>query len=82
MKVICKHCGTENPIGTRYCIKCGQNISNETSDTKAAVIALSIIFAVLTLIAIVYLFITGNPIFLAICGCCFLIKMIYNLFKR
>lgn len=80
----CKHCGAENPINARYCIKCGKEV-DKTTDGEAAGMSILIIVGVITTIAliasIIYLFVTGNPIYIFICGCIYAIEGIVKWIK-
>ena len=35
IKVICKHCGKENPEGSKFCLHCGRNMGEEPTTETA-----------------------------------------------
>lgn len=46
----CHKCGTRNSDNTRFCTKCGQNLTNETSDGEAAWKATKIIAVIVIIL--------------------------------
>ena len=81
----CKHCGAQNIDAARYCIKCGKEM-DKTTDGEAAGLSLLLIVGVITAIAmvaaIIYLFVTGNRLFVYLCAGACIIEGIIKWFKE